>query len=365
MSDFIKSKKHTGVCYKILSNNDRSYYVTFKLAGKFHRIHIGKKSENITESFCAQKRSEAINKMKFGDNAPVVKHKKKEVTKLDQLAEVYFSEKAHENKTNDRQRGRYNLHIKPVFGSEDVFAISRENILSFRNDLSAKRAPKTVNGIMQLLTAIINYSIKYKDLNLVNPCNKVQRLKVDDERERFLTKEEIRLLKERVADDEPLYFFVLLSLITGGRLETIMNIKKKDIDLAHDTITLNDLKNGTTYRGFLNQEAKDALSDYHVTLSPNHYIVGGKQEKMPTRTIQRKLQKILNELFNVGLDKRDTKNRVVIHSLRHTFASQLAIAGTPIFTIQKLLNHSDIKQTMRYAKLAPDSGKEAIRSLYD
>ena len=32
---------------------------------------------------------------------------------------------------------------------------------------------------------------------------------------------------------------------------------------------------------------------------------------------------------------------VVIHSLRHTFASHLAINGTPIFTVQKLMNHNE------------------------
>ena len=56
----------------------------------------------------------------------------------------------------------------------------------------------------------------------------------------------------------------------------------------------------------------------------------------------------------------DFQNKVVIYTLRHTFASHLAIQGTPIFTIQKLMNHKDIKQTMRYAKLAPDSGRDFI-----
>ena len=74
--------------------------------------------------------------------------------------------------------------------------------------------------------------------------------------------------------------------------------------------------------------------------------------------------KILHSLFNVGIDKEDRKNLVVLHTLRHTFASHLAIKGTPIFTIQKLMNHRDIKMTLRYAKLAPDSGREAVRDLY-
>jgi len=40
------------------------------------------------------------------------------------------------------------------------------------------------------------------------------------------------------------------------------------------------------------------------------------------------------------------------------------INGTPIFTIQKLLNHKDIAMTMRYAKLAPDSGRVQVNEFY-
>ena len=80
--------------------------------------------------------------------------------------------------------------------------------------------------------------------------------------------------------------------------------------------------------------------------------------------MQRHLKYVLDDLFNEGLDTRDAKNRTVIHTLRHTFASHLAINGIPIFTIQKLMNHQDIKMTIRYAKLAPDSGKAAIEELY-
>jgi len=80
--------------------------------------------------------------------------------------------------------------------------------------------------------------------------------------------------------------------------------------------------------------------------------------------IQGKMKPIINKLFNADLKPTDRKNRVVVHSLRHTFASHLAINGTPIFTIQKLLNHADINMTMRYAKLAPDSGRDAVKGLY-
>lgn len=58
--------------------------------------------------------------------------------------------------------------------------------------------------------------------------------------------------------------------------------------------------------------------------------------------------------------KNDRKNKVVVHTLWHTFASLLAIDGAPIFIIQKLMNHKDIKTTLRYAKLAKDQGRDVI-----
>ena len=46
------------------------------------------------------------------------------------------------------------------------------------------------------------------------------------------------------------------------------------------------------------------------------------------------------------------------------YASHLAIKGVPIQIIQKLLNHKDIKMTMRYAHLMPQSGKEYVENLW-
>lgn len=55
----------------------------------------------------------------------------------------------------------------------------------------------------------------------------MRKLKTDSNRERFLTIEELKVLKEKVKIDEILFYFVELALCTGGRLETILNIQKK------------------------------------------------------------------------------------------------------------------------------------------
>ena len=51
------------------------------------------------------------------------------------------------------------------------------------------------------------------------------------------------------------------------------------------------------------------------------------------------------------------------HVLRHTFASHLAMQGASMKVIQDLLGHASIVMTMRYAHLAPEVARDAVRLL--
>ena len=59
----------------------------------------------------------------------------------------------------------------------------------------------------------------------------------------------------------------------------------------------------------------------------------------------------------------DRRQKVVFHTLRHTYASWLVAAGTDLYTVQRLLGHQSIALTERYAHLAPDTLKAATRAL--
>ncbi len=50
-------------------------------------------------------------------------------------------------------------------------------------------------------------------------------------------------------------------------------------------------------------------------------------------------------------------------TLRHTFASWLAIRGTPILTIKELLGHQTLAMTERYSHLSPDHKRQAIEGI--
>ena len=64
-----------------------------------------------------------------------------------------------------------------------------------------------------------------------------------------------------------------------------------------------------------------------------------------------------------GLCAKATSRRISWHTLRHTFASHLAMKGVPLNTVQALLGHSTIVMTMRYAHVAPSTMRAAIELL--
>jgi len=350
--------------------DDRVYSIQYKdIDDKWKFKTIGKYSDGIREAYCHQTRTKIMNEVRLGEQPDIIKKKniQKEIITLHQLFLNYKEQKKHENKSLLKAEQMYMVYIYKRFGNQDIDTITTDDVVKFKQDLLDKNlAGSTINGNITFIGTLFNLAIDDKIYEKSNPVKskKLKAIKLDNARDRYLTTKEVQDLFDAVKENEVLTMFVKLSLTTGGRLETILNIQKKDINLDNGTITLKDLKTNTTYTGFLSDEIVQLLEKQNGTLSPNSYIVGGGLTKFATRTLQRHLKYILDDLFNEGLDTRDAKNRTVIHTLRHTFASHLAINGIPIFTIQKLMNHSDIKMTMRYAKLAPDSGKVAIQGLY-
>ncbi|AXX84576.1 MULTISPECIES: tyrosine-type recombinase/integrase [Aliarcobacter] len=353
----------TGIYFREIITNDKTdkvYYITYKDENnKKIWIKIGKYSEGIRETYCNQKRNEILTKQRNGEEAPVIAaRKKKQILSIEYLAESYFKEKNISGSTLNH----YKVHVLPYFKNYDIDLLDKKDIEKYKHFLNQKitintkkpLAPKTINNILNILKTIGKYSLK-NDL-LKNDFTKyITTCNIDNARERFLTKDEIQILYNETKEDNIIYLFFKLALNTGARLATILNIHKKDIDFAHNLITLKDFKNNSTYKSFLTDDLKHLLELRTANLSLN--------DKIFTTNPEKRLRAILDELFNEGIDNSDRKNKVVIHTLRHTFASHLAINGTPIFTIQKLMNHKDIKMTMRYAKLAPDSGREAVINL--
>lgn len=361
--------KYAGVSYRETSTNgraDKTFYIRYKDEfDKDKELRIGKQSEGYTVHLCNAKRNEIIHKIKHGEELPkIAKQQTKSKLTLDDVSIKYFEYRNVHNSTRSTQNEqyRYDTHLKPLFGKEFIYTISIQDIEKLQHEKLKILAPKTVNHITTLMGTLFNYATTKELYKGDNPVLKLKKIKVDNKRERFLNTDEIKTLIDDVRDNELIYLFCLLSLSTGGRATTIINIQKKHIDLDNRTITLTDYKNQSTYKGFITTDIVTILNEKLHTLQPNDNPLQINRKPITISQIQKRLKPILDRLFNEGLDTKDSKNRVVIHTFRHSFASNLAINGTPIYTIQKLMNHRDINMTLRYAKLSPDSGKEMIEN---
>ncbi len=352
-----------GVYYRVSKTNgkeDKTYYITYKdTNNKTKELKIGKYSEGVREAYCNQKRNEILTKQRLGEEPPTIALKKRanKANTIDKLFDYYYEHKKLHNKHIEADKAAYYNHMSSIFGDISVDRLTIEDVIKFQSLKIQNYSPKTVNNFTSQLSTIIQYAINNSRIkNIDNIVKKVDPLQVDNTREQYLNLKEIDKLYKKVKEDEELYIFTKLLLNTGARLQGAYNISFKDIDFSNNIVTIKDFKYGDTYKTF--------ISDNLASLLTQRFKGNDNQLfKRSQVQLQKLLAKKLNDLFNTKIDKSDRKNRIVVHTLRHTFASHLAINGTPIFTIQRLMNHKDINSTMRYAKLSKESGRDSIEQL--
>lgn len=371
MAKDIKSKKYTGVYYRVLEDKSKTYYILYKdpITNKKVRLKIGSSKEGINETYCNNKRLETLSKLRLGEdtNLPILKKKTQHLT-LNDIANKFFEYKELTGYASLKDRkSRYNKHYGNSLGKMFLYTITKNDVLAMQKKLIKEDySTSTINSTIQQGSTIFNYAIKEEIYKGINPFSNIPTLKVSNERKRWLSHNDIDLLKKAITKDPILYLFTTLSLTTGGRLEGILNIKKKDINFNDRVISIYDFKNKEYYHGFLTDETHKLLLEQTNNLKNNDFVISyDNGSKVLKKKIQRKLKPILDDLFNKNISTNDRLNRIVIHSFRHSFASLLAINGTPIFTIQKLMNHKDIKHTLRYAKLSPQSKTNEVMKVFN
>ena len=147
----------------------------------------------------------------------------------------------------------------------------------------------------------------------------------------------------------------LLSLNTGMRQGEVFNLDWRDVDLVNKVLTVegDTSKSGQTRHIPLNKEALTVLTNWRKAGERQGYVFPGQSGARLDN-----VKKSWAGVLALGKIKAFRW-----HDLRHTFASKLVMAGVPLNTVRELLGHADIKMTLRYAHLAPDSKAAAVELL--
>ena len=236
------------------------------------------------------------------------------------------------------------LFVDPVIGELRVPEVQRKDIAALHHGLRDK--PYQANRTLGVLSKMFSLAEVWGwRPDGTNPCRHVKRYK-EHKRERFLSPEETERLGQvlREAEEEmpsAVAAFRLL-LLTGCRMSEIRDLRWDYV--KDDCIELPDAKTGGRVVP-LGPEARAVLSAIPRD-EDNPWVIAGRLPGSHLTDLQRPWRRIRKQ---AGLEG------VRIHDLRHSFASRALALGESLTMIGKLLGHTQVQTTARYAHLARDS----------
>ena len=242
------------------------------------------------------------------------------------------------------QRGfRSNLlrQLLPAFGSRRLDRITRAMVLRWFEDYS-RTAPGAANRALGLLRQILNHACACGHIG-ANPARGM-RHNPGRKMTRFLSREEITRLHrildryaEGSASQAQQADIIRLLLLTGCRKSEIVYLRRKEV--RDDRIELADSKTGPR-TVMLNSEAR-AILDRRLRQTDSPWVFPSVKD--PSRPQYHGLPLWYAVRREAGIED------MRLHGLRHTVASQAAMNGVPLPVVARMLGHSDVSMTMRYA----------------
>lgn len=269
-------------------------------------------------------------------------------------------------KTHISDEQYYRLHIAPTFAKNELKAIKTKDIENYKQLYTAKNyAAQSVKHYIGLIRQIINYALKHELIkNYTNPISggKVKLPTVDNARQAFLNKEQATAILDELLqhDNKQLYQLTVLLLYTGARFSEVASLTWNNINFETNMIYFKATKNGNARWVYMNELVKEVINELHTNKSSG-LIIANTKGKQVERMLHSSQIVVDNIIY--GNKEADSKQRVTVHSLRHTHASWLAMAGLDILHIKEQLGHKTLEMTMRYSHLIPNKRHEATQLL--
>ena len=297
---------------------------------------------------------------------------KREVNlRMSALIDRYWKQYGIKKRSADREKsileGIRSELGKSFVREVDGNAVSRwyENLTAV-HDLSPGTAVRHFNVMHHMMKKATTIWTKDTGIDR-NPADHVEVKRPDDQRDRYLSQDELRRLK--VALDEKIYrkgtkefnktfcrlrMIVLIAVTTGMRMSEIFGLLWSDVMYSEGLLAVRaKLKGGKMRYVPMPPELADELRRFMPQPANNVlYIAGNNHEPIfPPKDGAKGERQRVEGSFEDLLERAGIED-FRFHDLRHTFASWYMMNGGDLYELAKILGHSNIKMTERYAKLA-------------
>lgn len=238
------------------------------------------------------------------------------------------------------------LHIEPRFGARRLDEITPKMITEAHDELKLKGyALSTCNKMPILFSIFYNLGRKMKVHGAsTNPAQSLKLFQLNNNRERYLSAEEVQRLRSVLEECpyEQMRIIVPLLLMLGCRKRELLEARWEHIDLERRVWHIPMSKSGRARSVPLSSSAIEVFRGLE-RWEGCPYAVPNPATLKPWGNLYHQWDAIRRR---AGLDG------VRIHDLRHSFASNLVNSGRSIYEVGKLLGHSQVKTTQRYAHLS-------------
>ena len=341
---------------------DICYYIIYRHNGKKVWEKIGWKSEGYSAQMASHVHSERIQAIRHGHLQLQAAEPEPELT-FGEAWQIYDEKWLPNLSRPQDERSRYRNHVAPRFADIPLSEIKIIDLEDFKQELIVKNlSPGTVKHVFCLIRCVYNKMVEWELYDGRIPTSGFKMPKVDNARMRYLSPDEaekiLAVLKQR---DLTWWRIASISLHTGLRLGEVLALTRNDLNLTRGVIHVLDAKAGTRMAN-MTESIRAMFAEIpsgppSAPLFPS--VTGGIRRASDVSKIFGKATKALG----LNTDVIDRRQRVVFHTLRHTFGSWLAIRGVPLYTIGSLMGHSTLEMTKRYAHLCPDTKRAAIQEI--
>jgi integrase len=321
----------------------KNWYIDFTFKGQRIRESIGP-SRKGADKVIAKKKAE------IAENKYLDVRKEPDPVKFHDFAKEYLQWAKANKKPSSYQRDLCTMRIfDREFEGKNIQDISNWMIERLKMKRKNQCKPATINRETATLKHMFAKAVEWGKLR-ENPAKGVKFFKGVVKRVRYLMPGEFQSLLSNCADF--LKPIVTVAVHTGMRKGEILGLKWDQVDLEQKIITILDTKNN---------ERKDIPMDETVRtllqgLERRGEFVFSSAKGKPFNPMT------IHFAFHEAM-KQTGISDFRFHDLRHTFASNLVMAGVKIEKVQKLMGHKMLTMTQRYAHLAPGYLAESIKVL--
>jgi integrase len=246
-------------------------------------------------------------------------------------------------------------HFLPQLGDLLLKDIRKSRVDSIVSNLKKRGyAGKGINNIIGVLKVIMNEAMKQGYL-LNNPLLFYPKCMEEIKGDNYFSKSEIMQLLMANFNEE-LFSLYLVALNTGARRGDFQT-RQISITRTRDRNGLSDTTKTKLKRVIpMNDEVYQTLLDLRrKQLNPRNVFCHSNGVPVDPNHVYR--------FFKKAQRRAGISRELRFHDLRHTYASHFMMNGGNVFDLQKILGHSKIEMTMRYAHFSPEHLKEAVKTV--